>query len=227
MNKLCGRCNKFFIGNKSKCAPCREYLSKWSKAARKTTHGAAVEKKQQSRYSHSAKGKTKGLRNLHSVKGQATQERRKKKVREDARFRLMVRLQSKMSRMLRTDITSDTAAQMTEFQSADEFVQHMGDTMDTGMTWENYGFGDDKWNIGHRIAKACYDHKDEENVRRCWSRANLFAQWQKENFEKKCDLPPSPELAQLHAVWPLSWAGVLPNTAARARIVKCAMGHKD
>lgn len=225
--RLCTRCNKRFEGDQTKCDTCRSYLSKWSKGHRKTTHGAGVEKKQQSRYSHSSKGKAKAQRNLNSVKGQASQERRRKKVREDARLRLMQRLQVKVNRMLKQTYNSTTVMNFTEFKSAKEFNDHMWATRSTGMTWQNYGFGDDKWNIGHRIARACYDPGNQSDVRNCWSRANLFAQWQTENFEKKCDLPPSPELAQLHAVWPTKWGGVLPDAAARVRIVRRACRGKQ
>ena len=37
--------------------------------------------------------------------------------------------------------------------------------------------------IGHKIPKAWYRHDDEAEIRKCWSRANLFAQCAVENHE--------------------------------------------
>ena len=37
--------------------------------------------------------------------------------------------------------------------------------------------------IGHKIPKAWYRHDDEAEIRKCWSRANLFAQCAVENHD--------------------------------------------
>lgn len=41
------------------------------------------------------------------------------------------------------------------------------------------------WQIGHRIPKVWYRHDDEEELKKCWSRLNLFAQCAVENTNAK------------------------------------------
>ena len=52
------------------------------------------------------------------------------------------------------------------------------------MTWDNYGQGDDKWNIDHVIPCAKFDLVREEEQRKCFYWTNLQSLWQPENFEK-------------------------------------------
>ena len=218
VTRACARCKTSFSGDKTKCDPCRTYLSTWSKAHRKTVHGSKVEKAQQSRYARTEKGKKKSLRNLKSEKGQATQQRRLEKMRNDAKFKIMYRMQCKMSKMVTSFVDSKTVEDKTEFKSANELIVHLEATMTDGMSWNNYGFGSDKWQIGHRIAKSCYEKNNDGDFRICWSKMNLFAQWQTENFTKHCELPTNKELLKLKTIWPSSWNGVLPNSESRMKI---------
>ncbi len=68
------------------------------------------------------------------------------------------------------------------------------------------------WQIGHRIAKSWYDHKDPDEVRRCWSRDNLFPQDGKQNVEKgKYYFPMREELMRLRHIWPKDWNDEVPD----------------
>ena len=77
------------------------------------------------------------------------------------------------------------------------------------MSWDNYGpydpHGPRTWNIGHRIPLSKYDASNESDFKRCWSKANLFAQCSKENNENRDKLPDDEILNTLVDVWPLNW----------------------
>ena len=82
--------------------------------------------------------------------------------------------------------------------------EHLVSTFEPWMTLENQGVhrrGDDyntKWHIGHRIPRAVFDSANIEDMRRCWSRENVYAQCARANVEngKKLTLTDA-ELLQL------------------------------
>ena len=65
-------------------------------------------------------------------------------------------------------------------------MTHLESLFTEGMSWSNYGYGKDKWNIDHKIpiasfnitSKICQEFKD------CWALDNLQPMWQVRNFEK-------------------------------------------
>ena len=108
---------------------------------------------------------------------------------------------------------SGTIMSLTDFQSRDDMRAHFQEQFDTanGMSWENYGSGPGKWNIGHRIAKAMYDKSSAEDLRRCWMRDNLFPQWFADNMKLSVKLPDIVGRVQLVPNWPLAWKNTLPT----------------
>lgn len=102
--------------------------------------------------------------------------------------------------------TANTVFKWTQFKSGVATKRHFQDQFGTsGMSWSNYGWGSDKWNVGHRIARAQYDENNPEDFRRCWSKKNLFPQWQTENMLLGTALPSSEVLAGLADVHPIAW----------------------
>ena len=95
---------------------------------------------------------------------------------------------------------------------------HFSSLFEVWMSWDNHGTHvigapyKTKWNIGHRIAKSWYDHTDPEDVRKCWSRDNLFPQDGKQNVEKgKYYFPMREELMRLRHIWPKDWNDEVPD----------------
>jgi len=113
---------------------------------------------------------------------------------------------------------SATVRSLCGWANREDAQAHFEMSMDKSwMTWENHGVrkrGDPprtKWHIGHRIPRAAYNKRDEEDVRRCWHPSNLFAQDAVDNQAKSHRiLPPDEELLQLQTIWPASWMGALP-----------------
>jgi len=102
------------------------------------------------------------------------------------------------------------------FADADALWKHLQSTFEDGMTLENHGRyvkgGPRVWHIGHRIARKHFDPKmHPEDMKRCWSPANLFAQWADENMAAGTKLPDHPTLLLLKNCWPMGWGGELPG----------------
>ncbi len=52
------------------------------------------------------------------------------------------------------------------------------------MSWDNYGHGNDKWNIEHIQCCRSFDLTDIEQQKICFNYTNLKPLWQKDNFSK-------------------------------------------
>jgi hypothetical protein len=57
------------------------------------------------------------------------------------------------------------------------------------MTWDNYGSGDDKWNIGHIIPCSLFNLIVAEEQKECFHYTNLKPQWECENLCNNDILP--------------------------------------
>ena len=106
------------------------------------------------------------------------------------------------------------------FKNREELRAHLESTFDEGMTFENHGRyvkgGPPVWHIGHRIARWHFDPKSyPEDMTRCWSRANIFAQWGIDNLKAKVRFPKEEELLHLKECWPTVWGGELPSAKER------------
>ena len=130
--------------------------------------------------------------------------------------KMMVRIGQKLNKMLRkSGVDSKTVSTRTQFKSAGHLREHMESTFVAGMNWQNHGNGDNMWNIGHKIARSMYDGSNEEDMRRCWSTINIFAQFWRPNVTLGVTLPPDAELLKLQSVWPTAWKDVLPSVSDR------------
>ena len=64
------------------------------------------------------------------------------------------------------------------------------------------------WTVDHHIPRSAYDHDDPEDVKRCWSPANMHPMDPKANKEKWNKVLPE-HVAQVPAeFYPKAWAGV-------------------
>ena len=67
-----------------------------------------------------------------------------------------------------------------------ELKSHLEVQFQPGMTWDNYGFGMDKWNIDHRIPLA--SASDIDGLYRLSHYTNLQPMWQPDNISKRDSL---------------------------------------
>ena len=63
-----------------------------------------------------------------------------------------------------------------------ELLDHLESQFEEGMTWENHGRGDDKWQVDHFKAQSRFDPTIEEEAFKCWHYTNLQPMWASENI---------------------------------------------
>jgi hypothetical protein len=68
--------------------------------------------------------------------------------------------------------------------STEEARQYIESLWKPGMTWENHGFGEDKWHIDHIIPCASFDLTLLDEQKKCFNYTNLQPLWQWENLQK-------------------------------------------
>lgn len=68
--------------------------------------------------------------------------------------------------------------------SLNDFRVYIESKFDTGMTWENWGHGSDKWNLDHIIPCAIFDLTNSDHQKRCFHFSNYQPLWQPDNFKK-------------------------------------------
>lgn len=62
----------------------------------------------------------------------------------------------------------------------EQFREHLQSNFLPGMTWSNYG----KWHIDHIKPLACFNLKEEEQVKACCHYTNLQPLWASDNIKK-------------------------------------------
>ena len=71
-----------------------------------------------------------------------------------------------------------------------EFLrQYLESKFQPGMSWNNFGKGEGKWNVDHILPCSRFDLKSEEHQRICFNYRNLQPLWENENTLKKDKLP--------------------------------------
>jgi len=63
-------------------------------------------------------------------------------------------------------------------------LQYIESQFTDGMSWDNYGRGDDKWHVDHRRPCESFDFNIKEEIFMCWHWTNLQPMWQPENLSK-------------------------------------------
>lgn len=124
----------------------------------------------------------------------AYQKNYKKKKREsDPIFRLNEIVSNSISRSLKGMKNGAHLKDLVDW-TIEELIAHLESKFTEGMSWGNYGKGDDKWNLDHVKAKSkfnitsntCQEFKD------CWALDNLQPLWEVRNKEKG-DSPMEPK----------------------------------
>lgn len=114
---------------------------------------------------------------------------------------------------------SATVAMRSEFKDKADLMEHLSSQFEPWMTFENFGKHESgkerRWNVGHRIARFHFDQNNEEDIRRCWLKKNLFPQCGRENIAAKVKFPGEEELLSMRECWPSAWNDILPSQSER------------
>ena len=154
-----------------------------------------------------------------SPKGKAlsAKEYQKKKANPGKLLQLRIGTRICQSMSMPVELRSEASNRLnkyTEFKTSQDVQDHFEATFEPWMNWDNYGIhklnGPRVWQVGHRIPLCKFNNSDPNDLKRCWSKANLYAQEGKENIESNDAMPSKEVLECLRHVWPLAWNGVCP-----------------
>ena len=112
----------------------------------------------------------------------------KQKIIKDPLYKLAKNLRSRAYHALRSQGFKKTQ-KMDQYLgcSPTQFRDHLESLFKSGMTWSNYGYGNDKWNIDHIIPISLA--RNEEELYRLFHYENCQPLWQTENFAKSNKMP--------------------------------------
>ena len=218
----------------TRCERCRatavrNFHSDAGKDIDKRRKSNSVGKATKKRYHESKAGRAERRRSKTSEAGKARQHR--------GDTTPSNRIRKKIYKMCRDGgIDSVSAMEATGCASTAELRAHFEATFQPWMTWDNHGAhkvggNSDAWQIGHRLAKAFYDDGNPADIKRCWNKANLFAQDSDENHTLSVKMPDDAVLERLRALdlLPSAWNGLVPPAAQRAemeRLARLPVAHR-
>lgn len=222
--KICNKCKQLLpdaqfpfslIGDKTRrigfCVDCNVKVKAYNKHSREDPRASLVLKTAKKRwrdsehgqevthtYVHGDMNKEAQARYYTSEKGKDTAAKCR------AKHRHSIDLQIGFSQLLSgSRETSSVVFRCTEFKSAEEVREHVHSTLDPSMRVDDYGV---TWEVDHKIARCEYDHDDPEDVLRCWSRANIKAEWITDNRSKNSRIVESVVATVPHGQRPKQWS---------------------
>ncbi len=197
-------------GRASRCKVCKSLADKkynasnegkeYKKVYRKSVSGKAARKK----YDASEKGraymKTRNKKYRESEKGKANREKNKVKrnandknrYHNDPVFKLQCNLRSGFRNWIKGNIKTCRTEQYVGC-TYKELLDHLESQFEEGMTWENQGVGDNKWQVDHFKAQSRFDPTIEEEAFKCWHYTNLQPMWAEINNSWKDKKKPGDE----------------------------------
>lgn len=110
---------------------------------------------------------------------------RRNRRRNDPNFRLADVMRVRLRAALFAQGTSKSAATFELVGcSVEELCQYLEDRFLDGMTWQNHGYGRDRWHVDHIIPCASFNLLDHAQQRICFHYTNLRPLWQTDNLRK-------------------------------------------
>lgn len=205
--------------DKGKACNKKYDISDRGRATRKVNwtayHKSDKYKEYQNRYENSEKRKAYKKAFWASANGKAYSKKRY------GEFGPWLRLSNSLSRMVTGKHTNPITFKMLGiFEDIDDVQAHFESTFVTWMNWENHGklhkdaLPNTIWQIGHHIPKIWYRHDDVDEVKKAWSRDNLFAQCAVENISA-CDrnILSEAQWLALKLIWPKQCTGMTDEDA--------------
>lgn len=140
--------------------------------------------------------------------------KKKIQVRISASLSVRMRLALKNIGMKKTETATKILGCSKEY-----FLKYLENQFTEGMNWDNYGNGNDRWNIEHADPCCSFDLTKIEEQRKCFHYSNLRPMWQVDNLAKikedlkrsiwkkisivsDTDMPPNQNLQTPHILLP-------------------------
>lgn len=189
LQPICKNCDKAYRqSEKGKGAQKKYRESKKGKTQQKLYRKAgklkSFEKKRRESEEYKKYHREYGQQYRRTKNGKAIQNvHERKRLAKNPSAKIAKRLTSRISNVLKG---RTKYAHTLEFLGCtfEELKQHLEKQFISGMTWENYGRGKDKWNIDHIIPCASFNLLLEEEQRHCFHYTNLQPMWSLDNVKK-------------------------------------------
>jgi hypothetical protein len=110
-------------------------------------------------------------------------EIKKKQYHSSLSFRISLRLKCRVRRVLLGVSKSAPTLAMLGCSLA-QFMAHLEKYWEPGMSWVNYGSGENKWNIDHVKPCAAFDLSSDIEQKICFHFSNLRPCWHRTNISK-------------------------------------------
>lgn len=114
---------------------------------------------------------------------QKLQQYKRDRYKNDISFRIKHLLRSRFLETVKNNYKTESVLEMIGC-SVEEFKNYIEKLWQPGMTWENHGFGDNKWHLDHIIPCDFFDLTNKENQLKCFHHTNFQPLWQKDNLSK-------------------------------------------
>ena len=236
---LSARMKVYHASEKGKATLARA-SEKWQssekgKAYRKAFIDSGKQKACVKRYLESEKGKATRKKYKSSTRGKEAEKRYRNGEKALARRRkwcvkMRKQIAQRIGDMCRDkDVESISALQATGCASSKELRAHFESTFKPWMNWSNRGMhktggNSGTWQTGHRLACAFYNPSNPADIKRCWNKANLFAQDSDENHALSVKMPDDAVLEELRSknLLPCLWKGEIPSKYMRQKMEEYA-----
>lgn len=204
--KICGHCkrelplncfsksSRYKDGLGDTCKECQHnhYLETRDKTIRRVIEyqqgrGREVYNKANRKYNQTEKGKACRRKVEQKVRAYKAQWRRDKYA-KDVNFQVCNLLRNRVRAAITNNQKSGHTLDLLGC-SIDELKAHLEMQFEPGMTWDNLGKGEGKWQIDHIIPCSYFDLTKEENQRICFNYRNLQPLWASENNSKHDNVP--------------------------------------
>lgn len=110
---------------------------------------------------------------------------RKKRRRESPAVAIRLNMASRLAMAIRNALGQKSASTMKLVGcEIDQLMAHLESKFQSGMNWDNYGLGHDRWHCDHIRPCSAYDLKNPAQQRACFHFSNLQPLWQPDNLRK-------------------------------------------
>ncbi len=101
----------------------------------------------------------------------------------DINFKLLYNLRSRLTLALQGKLKSKRTLELLGC-TVEELKQYLESKFTEGMTWDNHGYGSDKWHIDHIKPCSKFNFSYLKQQELCFNYTNLQPLWQNDNFKK-------------------------------------------
>lgn len=180
---------------------CKDCRRKYQKVYSQTEAGKQANKRGSAKFRASEEGKAyikaykesgkacRGVKKYWRNGGkEKSLKRRQERWQNDIEFKLVEVTRNRMRSMVVKGYKSAHTMELIGC-TPEKLKKWLEAQFDEGMTWENFGKGEGKWNIDHIIPCAKFDLTKENHQKVCFNYRNLRPLWEKENIQKRDILP--------------------------------------